>query len=162
MPNQKNWRQWLAKIPAPAFLLTILLCIAFQENFPFSDFPMYGRISNNTSYVYLTDSQDKPIPVEELTSIRTGKLKKIYSSKLKQVRKELEDSGVEIQGFQFMTVEQRRPAGEYTLKWLYENCRETARPQLYAHRPLRFHVVEVKVGPDRKMQHKHFLVAEVP
>ncbi len=162
MSTESTWRQKFRRLPAPALLITVVLCLLLQENFPFSDFPMYARMANNTSYIYLTDSQDNPIPIEGISSIRTGKLKKIYFSKLAEVRDELERQGVEIQGYQFMTAEQRQPAGEHTLNWLYENVRETAREELFSHRPLRFHVVEVKVNDQRKMERTHYLVAEVP
>lgn len=162
MGMDPRWKQKLQRVPAPALIVTVILCLVFQENFPFSDFPMYARMGNNTSYVYLTDNEDNPIPIEAITSIRTGKLKKIYSAKLSEVRKELEANGAKIQGFQWMTREQRQPAGEHTLRWLYENCRETAREELFSHRPLRFHVVEVKVAADKTMQRTHYMVAELP
>ena len=44
------------------------------------------------------------------------------SVQTKQARKELEAAGVEIEGYQFMTKEQR-PAGEKTLRWLYANSK---------------------------------------
>ena len=46
-------------------------------------------------------------------------------------------------GYEFMSLEQRRPAAESTLEWLLENCNEPRRQQIEPLRPLRFTQVEL-------------------
>ncbi len=149
------------KLPLKVMLVMTVLCLLIQENFPFSDFPMYGSFSSYSYYVYLTDGQDQPIPVEGITGIRTSRLKKIFGGKLTEVRKDLEADGMEIKGYQFMTPGQQRPAGEYTLQWLLDNCKAHARPALHKHRPLRFHKVGLKYQDGEIVKEPAF-IAEVP
>jgi hypothetical protein len=137
-------KAFLEGMPLKVMFVVVILCLVLRENFPFSHFPMYSSFSSYSYYVYVADANDEPIPIEAITSIRTSALKKAYQGKLEEVREELESEGVEIEGFQFMTPEQCRPAGEYTLQWLIENCKEHARPELYGHRPLNFHVVGLR------------------
>ncbi|MEM8955800.1 MAG: hypothetical protein AAGD22_16720 [Verrucomicrobiota bacterium] len=137
-------RAFLGWMPLKVVAVLVVLCLLLRENFPFSHFPMYSSFSRNSYYVYVADANHEPIPIEEITSIRTSALKKAYQGKLEEVREGLEAQGVEIRGFQFMTPEQCRPAGEYTLRWLIENCKEHARPELYQYRPLNFHVVGLR------------------
>ena len=160
--EMKKWIPYLRRTPAPALLIATVLCLALQENYPFSDFPMYSSFSSYSYYIYITDSQDNPIPIAEICSIRTSKLKKKYGDYLKDHRKKLEKEGVEIKGYQYMTLEQRRLPGEQTLAWLYEACREGAREELYSHRPLRFHQVQLKMQPDKTIRETHLMVAELP
>ncbi|MEM7145572.1 MAG: hypothetical protein AAF591_10580 [Verrucomicrobiota bacterium] len=137
-------RAFLSWMPLKVMFVLVVLCLLLRENFPFSHFPMYSSFSRHSYYVYVADANNEPIPIEGITSIRTSALKKTYQGKLAEVREDLEAQGVEINGFHFMTPEQCRPAGEYTLRWLIENCKEHARPELYRHRPLNFHVVGLR------------------
>ena len=151
---------WLGKIPVPAFILTTILCLVIRENYPFSHFPMYSRMAGNTFYVYVTDQNDEPIPIHTLTSIRTGKLKKIFRTQLDLVRDKLEAEG-NWRGYQLLTPEQRRAAGEYTLRHIIERCPPGRKPKLDALRPLHFHQVEIKILQDKTTQRKDYTVAKV-
>ena len=149
-----------ALIPVPAFIITFLLCLILRENYPFSHFPMYSRMAGNTSYVYVTGANDEPIPIHTLTSIRTGKLKKIYRTQLDLVRDQLEQEGTWT-GYQNLTLEQRKAAGEYTLRHIIERCPPGRKPKLDALRPLHFHHVQVKLLPDKTFKREDFNVAQV-
>lgn len=162
MVNLSNWRSWLGKIPAPAMLIVTVLCLGLQENFPFSHFPMYSRMDDNTNYIYISDNQDRPLPIATLTSHRTGKLKKIYQSHLNDERDAIRKRGGKFTGFSEMTLEERRPAGERTLAWIYENTGPMGQRRLKAARPLRFHEVEVRMLPDKTLERKDYAVAELP
>jgi len=162
MVNLSNWRSWLRRIPVPGVILTTVLCLAWQENFPFSHFPMYSRMDDNTNYIYITDSQDRPLPIATLTSHRTGKLKKIYQSHLNDARDEIRARGGKFTGFSQMTLEERRPAGEKTLAWIYENTGPMGQRNLAAVRPLRFHQVEVRMLPNKEIERIPYFVAELP
>ena len=151
----------LKKLPLKVMLVVTILCLLIRENFPFSNFPMYGSFSDYSYYVYLSDGRDQPVPVEGITGIRTSRLQKIFGGKLEEVREDLEAQGVEIGGYRFMTPAQQGPAGEYTLQWLLDNCKEHARPALDARRPLRFHKVGLRYEKG-KIVKEPALIAEVP
>ncbi len=142
-------------------LLVTAICLLVKEEFPFSHFPMYESFSDYSFIVYVADRDGEPIPVQSITSQKTSKLKKIFSKEQKLVRKQLEAAGVEIDGYQFMTSEQRRPAGERTLEWLYSNSKEGGAEQLVKHAPLRLYYIHLRVGDDG-FERKSELIAEVP
>ncbi|MEM9480390.1 MAG: hypothetical protein AAGA58_12125 [Verrucomicrobiota bacterium] len=151
-----------APIRLPLFTLVAVtaLCLSLGENFPFSNFPMYRSFSDYSYYVYFTDADGKPLPIKDLTGHRTSALKKIYNDEVKDTRKELEAAGAKIDGYQFMTPEQRKPAGEYTLEWLEENAKEgrdgwTSKVKA----PVRIHHVDIKVT-DGKTTKTDTVVAE--
>lgn len=75
----------------PMIALTVLLLV-LRENYPFSHFPMYSSFSRHTYYVYVKDRRGDPIPVLELSGIRTSSLKKIYNTRLKKTLKDLRDA----------------------------------------------------------------------
>lgn len=149
------------RFPLKVVLVLTVVCLAVKEEFPFSHFPMYESFSDYSFVVYVADRDGEPIPVQRLTSQKTSKLKKIFNTEQKQVRKELEAAGVKIEGYRFMTREQRRPAGEKTLKWLYKNSKNAGAEELRKHAPLRLYYLHLRVGEggfERELE----LIAEVP
>ena len=142
-------------------LLLTAVCLAVKEEFPFSHFPMYESFSDYSFVVYVADREGEPLPVQTLTSQKTSKLKKIFNTEQKQVRKDLESAGVKIEGFRFMTKEQRRPAGEKTLEWLYANSKNADAGELRKHAPLRLYYIHLRVGDDG-FERETELIAEVP
>ena len=68
---------------------------------------------------------------------------------------------MEIEGYQFMTKEQRRPAGEKTLRWLYANSKGGGLEELRKHAPLRLYYIHLRVGDDGFERETEF-IAEVP
>ena len=121
------------------------LCLALQEEFPFSHFPMYSSFSDYSYYVYVTDRDGNPIPLESLMSIRTSKLKKYYQSQLNPIRDRVRESGQPWTGFRRLDVESRVPAAREALRWLVENCKPSAKSELESRRPLSFHQVGIWV-----------------
>ncbi len=154
----KRWLEMAKRLPAPGLIVATVLCLLLQENYPFSDFPMYSSFASNSSYVFVSDREGEPLPVESLAGVRTSKLKKIFMSHLRDHREALEASGVEIHGFQFMTLEQRTPSGRYALEWLVENSRD--REALAPHRPLQFTQVVLKVLDDRTIERRPYTISE--
>jgi hypothetical protein len=149
------------RIPLKVALLLTVVCLAVKEQFPFSHFPMYESFSDYSFNVYIADRDGNPIPVQSITSYKTSKLKKIFHSEQKAERKKLEASGVEIDGYQFMTAEQRRPAGEKTLQWLFEKTKPSGLEALRAAAPLRLYYIHLRVG-DQGFERETELIAEVP
>lgn len=142
-------------------MLVTVVCLAVKEEFPFSHFPMYESFSDYSFVIYIADRDGEPIPVQSITSQKTSKLKKIFNKEQKQVRKRLEAAGVEIAGYQFMTKEQRRPAGEKTLQWLYANSKGGGLEELRKHAPLTLYYIHLRVGDDG-FERETELIAEVP
>lgn len=72
-------------IPYKFMLVLILLSLWLGEWYPISNFPMYSGFTYSSDFVYVTDGQDRPIPLQLEFGFRTGFLKKAYDSRLKQL-----------------------------------------------------------------------------
>ncbi len=48
------------------------------EWYPFSDFPMYSDFEEQAYYVYVTDRDDKPVPIAATFGIAPSDVKKAY------------------------------------------------------------------------------------
>jgi len=148
-------------IPLKTALAVVAVCFAVRENFPFSHFPMYSSFSDYSYYVYIADARDEPVPIQSLSGHKTSALKKIYDGQLADERARLEEAGVTVDGFRFMTDVQRRPAGEYTLRWIYDNAKRERKAELDALRPLRLYQVHLRYEDGETVEEKA-LIAEVP
>ena len=104
--RRSRWRLLIALTAA---------CLLLEEEFPFSDFPMYSSFADNTYYVYLADGSGSPLATLATAGITTPTLKKIYQSELRHETKRLRTSR------QRMTPEQKRPVGERVLRRLRES-----------------------------------------
>ena len=83
-------------IALPAFCVLSLL---LGENYPFSNFPMYGNPSPTSQYFHLTDGDDHPLPFSKLTGKRAkdgGALGKMIRTYRDQRLKELHLKGKEL------------------------------------------------------------------
>ena len=90
-------------------LLFTTICLLMQEQFPFSNFPMYSSFGESTYYVYLADSEGKPFATLPTTGMTTPTLKKVYQTELDKEIRRLRSSRRKL------TPYQKRPAGERTL-----------------------------------------------
>ncbi|MDB4673743.1 hypothetical protein OAF27_02900 [Verrucomicrobiales bacterium] len=108
------------------FVIATLLCLVIREEFPFSNFPMYGSFSNYTYYVYVTGEDGLPLPLKKLTGVRSANLKKIYDAKIKVLRSETKKRTGDWRGTAALSDEERRPLGEDTLGWLRQNSKDPA------------------------------------
>ncbi len=176
------WSRWEGDLsrngPLPPLLLVLLaacailllfdrgfpikLCVALtilnfaaRDNYPFSHFPMYDRFTDHTFYVYVGDRDGQPVPVQELTSIRTSRLKKPYDKDLDQIRKGLGKRKREL------SVAERGPAGERALLQLYRSSSEVAQAQLAELSPLRLYHVDIYMRDGEIVEEEPALIAEV-
>ncbi|CAN5455271.1 hypothetical protein BH23VER1_BH23VER1_00200 [soil metagenome] len=85
------------------------------EFYPLSSFPMYSRFSGNPVVVYVADAEGEPLPALTGFGVRTSVLKKYYDGELRRLKRE---TGVLLSE---MTPEQKRPAGDATLRHLVDN-----------------------------------------
>lgn len=103
----KLWRFW-KRLPAKYFLLVLLLCAYFKDTtYPFSDFPMYSRLDDVATYVYVTSGNDEPLALDKHFAQRSSNLSKSFRNNLnKKVKarrgkrkdatpQEIQDSGRE-------------------------------------------------------------------
>jgi hypothetical protein len=97
------------------------------EWYPFSNFPMYSDFEKQAYYVYVTDRDDKPVPVGEVFGIAPSDVKKAYDDKLKieidRLKKEAKAHGEKYpKKIIEMSPAECRPAGDAALKELRDNC----------------------------------------
>ena len=127
----RNFRLW-------PFVFILVVCASsfvVGEQYPITRFPMYDKFPDHTYYVYVADKDGNPIPVHKLTGINTSKLKKPYDKELNRVRKKLKKRKLHL------TVEERRPTGEDTLRKLYLDAPPVGQEQLDTLAPIQlFHV----------------------
>lgn len=64
----------------PALFGLTVLCLVLQENYPFSNFPMYSSFAKNSYYVYLADGNGQPLATTRF-GLTTPGMKKIYESR---------------------------------------------------------------------------------
>lgn len=124
-------------IPYLYVLIGITMVSLFvKENFPFSDFPMYKQFSREPFYVFVTDKNRKPIPVEKNFLQRTGRLKKIYANKgLKDVAKKNKHTK------RTLPAHLKEPLAKPALQWLWNNARPIDQQHVLPQFPL--HLEEV-------------------
>lgn len=98
------------------------------EWYPFSNFPMYSDFEEQAYYVYVTDRNDKPVPLGETFGMAPSDVKKAYDQKLKKEVDRLK-SEAKAQGQKYsrkiieMSAEECRPVGDATLRELRENTK---------------------------------------
>lgn len=151
MRNQVRLRQLGTRILREArvivpLILLMLTCLIPKisrgtdreryEFFPFSHFPMYSDFDERDYYVYVTDRNDQPIATETLAAVRSTKLKKIFNTELSRIQKQYKKRK------DLLTADQCRPAGDPTLKWLFENS-PAAQASFRAGMPLRLYRVYI-------------------
>jgi hypothetical protein len=131
-------RDFLRRFRLWPFALILAACgssFLIGEQFPVTRFPMYDKFPDHTFYVYVGDKDGQPIPIHEITGINTSKLKKPYDKEIDRVRKRLKKRKLEL------TAEERRGAGESTLRKLYGDAPAAGQRRLDELAPLQlFHV----------------------
>ena len=70
------------------FILLTAACLLIEEEYPFSNFPMYSSFSRETDYVFLATGEDKPLPSAETIAVSTSTLKKMFKSELRIARRQ--------------------------------------------------------------------------
>jgi hypothetical protein len=60
-----------------AFIVCTGVCLAVKENYPFSNYPMYGDPDPISEYYHLADGDGKPLAVRNLTSVTCPQVGKI-------------------------------------------------------------------------------------
>lgn len=121
------WRSLLSPSLRFHWLLVLLMAIVIPvltartekpgEFYPFSNFPMYSRFAPDTYYVYVTDLNDKPVPIGRTFNIASSDVKKAYDRRLDAIKK---STGQKARRKE-MSLELRARAAEEVLRWLTDN-----------------------------------------
>lgn len=57
----------------------------FGQQYPFTNFPMYSHLDEESDVLYVTDQADKPLPFHTLFGTKTSTQKKVFISELKKI-----------------------------------------------------------------------------
>lgn len=106
---QQIWRV----IPFRHVLAATVLLYLIGEQYPFSNFPMYSDMDNESDVLYVTNQADKPLPMERLFGTSTSTQKKIFLAELEDIcnprNRDTRDA----------LPEERREAGEKLMEKLF-------------------------------------------
>jgi len=147
--------------PLSGGILIALLCLLLKENFPFTHYPMYSNFEDQTYYVWLSDGEGEPIPIQNTTGLRLGRIKKIYNTGLLEAR--------ELAGAKFgkkprkrdLSPAQRRAPAEETLRWIYDSANPRAKAALRAAAPLGLYHVDIRIEKNRVIETTPLRVGEL-
>jgi hypothetical protein len=71
---------WFQPKHWPVLFGLTILCLVIQENYPFSNFPMYSSFAKNSYYIYLADAKGQALATTRF-GLTTPGMKKIFESK---------------------------------------------------------------------------------
>jgi hypothetical protein len=133
------------------------------EWYPFSNFPMYSTFEDTAYYVYVTDLDDKPLPLVPIVKRTGSEVKKLYDLLLKKEIARLKDEA-RARGEKYrsriyqMKGEECRPAGDATLNQLLETAQLPK--EINGQPGLRLHQVDITLV-DGSIKQRTKLVGEV-
>ncbi len=136
-------------------LVAITLCLlAIREWYPFSHFPMYSRLEDKASVVYITDSADSYIPVRTAFGISSSEVKKQYN----RVRGILTKR--DGRAYHDATEEEEREAALAVLKYL-DGHRNKAFWKEQSAQQLKLHVRVISLAESGGIERQDRLIAEL-
>lgn len=126
-------------------VLVVVLWVA-KENYPFSHFPMYSNFTDQDYVVFVADQNGKPLPLEHVSlGTRTARLKKQYNGHIKAICKANRNPDGSTPRKRDLTVEQRRPAGEKSLTWLWKTIQSKSTDRLEGVNELQIYQIPIYV-----------------
>lgn len=78
---QSGWRRFQLR---HVLLMTVFLFIVGEE-YPFSNFPMYSKLDDESDVLFITDQQDQPLPIQILFGTSSSTQKKVYMAELRRI-----------------------------------------------------------------------------
>jgi hypothetical protein len=76
---------YLFDLPIKLLFILTVLNLVVRENYPFSHYPMYATFSKYSNFVYITDQEDKPIPMLKVFGLKSNFIKKIYMDEVMKI-----------------------------------------------------------------------------
>ena len=96
----------------------VVFCLIVDETYPFSDFPMYSNLPDNTLYFYVADGEGEPLPVKNCFGVSASAMKKMYIKRLNKVAEERSrKTGQRISGLK-LSAEDQQVVGDDLLDYL--------------------------------------------
>ncbi len=112
---------WLLRTPLTVLVIYCLISVYLEENFPFSNFPMYSNPGAERMYYTISAEDGIGLPVQTLTDVTSPKIGKIYRTKVAKYSKKI---GVKSSKF---SPEQTATVGREILGDLREKARHLGR-----------------------------------
>ncbi len=78
----------LARHPLSLFFLLVILSYQIKEFYPFTHIPMYSDPEARAPYMFLADTDGKPIGVRAQCGVTNPKMRKMYHGRMKQYCRE--------------------------------------------------------------------------
>ncbi len=78
-----DWLRGLGITLGALVVFMVVTQVAWEGWYPLSSFPMYSNPQPWEDYLYLTDAQDKPLPLQHHLGLSASKLNKMYRKYLK-------------------------------------------------------------------------------
>lgn len=78
-------KQLWQKVPFRHVLLLVVFLAIVKEQYPFSDFPMYSHLDDESDVLYVTDQADNVLPMEKLFGTGASTQKKVFMTELKSI-----------------------------------------------------------------------------
>jgi hypothetical protein len=147
-----NWCRVITKIPFLSVIILALIMQATKEFYPFSHYPMYSDLPPSVEYYYLTTSEGETLPQLRFFGFYTSRTKKMLNSRLRKIT-----SGRNIDD---ATPAEIKEAGQQTLQYLMDHCKDHRRAKLIAE-GLQLHCVFVERSGNQLIR-RPSLVAELP
>ncbi len=146
-------RRVLLGTPVGSLAALCAVSLVLEENYPFSDFPMYSNPSPEREFFVVRDADGGPIPVATLTGITSPKVGKIYR------RKATEASPEGIRGWRDLPLSESQRIGGELLSYLREQAERRNRGTL----PERLRLELVRFGHEEgRFVERSKLLAEEP
>lgn len=99
-------------------LVLVVFSLIVKENYPFSNFPMYSKMSPSTEYYILEDGEGQALPVKNCFGLSASALKKMYVKRLDKLAvKRSEEKGYQMRRPK-LSLEDQGAAGEDLLDYL--------------------------------------------
>jgi hypothetical protein len=125
------------------------------EFYPFSNFPMYSSFEPNTYLVFITDLEDKPLPISTVFATSASDIKKTYDRKLGELKPRAPKGTRKVD----LPAPLKKEAADATLTALVK--RISPSPHLAGKTGLRLHQVDILYDGDQLTQ-RATQVGEIP
>ncbi len=115
------------RLPFRAMLLVVLFLFLVKERYPFSNFPMYSNLDEEADILYVTDQEDRALPMDAVFRTGSGTSKKMYK---KEVNTQVKATGRKLAS---TTPEDRATAGRAVMDTLITRVRRKHLPASATH-----------------------------
>ena len=75
-------RAFWSRVPFRHMIPIVVALYLIKEQFPFSNFPMYSNFDTEADVIYVTDQNDKVLPMEKVFRSGSSTAKKAYKKEL--------------------------------------------------------------------------------